>query len=130
MKNREIKFRAVYFNEWKIYDVVMGKFTEEEESHFYTNFKVSAIRVFSDDGTTWIPLQFTGLKDKNGKDIYEGDIICIEFNESKTFHIIRFDKCCFEAFPMKAYANTLRRFNDECTVVGNIYEDEHLLDKQ
>jgi hypothetical protein len=72
-------------------------------------------------------LQFTGLKDKNGKDIYEGDIICIVFNESKTYHVIRFDKCCFEAFPMMSYANTLRRFNDECVIVGNEYENPELI---
>lgn len=68
--------------------------------------------------------QFTGRHDRNGVEIYQGDIIMIEGN----YHIVKRDGCMFEAFPMKAYANTLERFYSECVVVGNIYQHKQLIE--
>ena len=73
--------------------------------------------------------QFTGLHDKNGKEIYEGDIL-------KTFPIISSDKIAYDSF------NVVVRFTSSSwiangvlgikqseisEVIGNIYENPDLV---
>ena len=75
--------------------------------------------------------QFTGLHDKNGKEIYEGDIL-------KTFPIISSDKIAYDSF------NVVVRFTSSSwiangvlgikqseisEVIGNIYENPELISK-
>lgn len=42
-------------------------------------------------------MQYTGLHDKNGKEIYEGDIVKVRKYSSFETEIVKFDKGCFYA---------------------------------
>ncbi len=79
-------------------------------------------------------MQFTGLKDKNGKEIYEGDIITNHDFESNLLIGFSSDKCAFvgsktTSFNIEDIYNFFDDivFEDKWEVIGNIYENPELL---
>ena len=81
------------------------------------------------DDDNYVIQQCTGLKDKNGKLIYEGDICKYKFEEiGEQKAIIYFNKelCSFLAKPLNDFQYT--KINN-CEVIGNIYENKELLNE-
>ena len=75
--------------------------------------------------------QCTGLKDKNDKSIYEGDIVIINHTtpfgtEIKKVCTVEFADGCFWA-RTKADAVILYHENNVYEIIGNIYENKELL---
>ena len=77
----------------------------------------------------WIVMQFTGLKDKNGVEIYENDVIQddygynykVEFIEGRFMPLVQ----------VKEGYNCIDRYDERnFEVIGNIYENPELLTNQ
>ena len=68
--------------------------------------------------------QFTGLTDKNGKKIFEGDIIKIG---NKTRYVF-FGVCCYRHTNYGEYAVDLTvKDGNNCEIIGNIHDNPELL---
>lgn len=121
---REIKFRA-----WD------GKRMIKIFAHIGKNGRMYTIHHWGEEPKYEV-MQYTGLKDKNGKQIYEGDVVLGKFNldevedyiyltlteeekktQSKLFHI----EDIF--YP---YTNPIP---EDLEIIGNVYENPELLSK-
>src|SRR5699024_10850121 len=106
-----------------------GAVTISNENVKYYNLGINEIEL----------MQSTGILEKNGVEIYEGDILEVEKNEDGTYKgtingNTFFDR--FQGYSSKIKVegmhdiNTLRYWNNRVRIIGNIYENPELLEEQ
>ena len=133
---REIKFRAWLKEDKKMENVKTMDFTDKTIRCLKKNEFINAYllrRVSFDDVEL---MQYTGVKDKNGTEIYEGDIIKYKFPYDKRIkHISPVKFLETEAsFGIKdRYGNEIPLYTISAKnyfeVIGNIYENKNLLEE-
>ena len=75
-------------------------------------------------------MQSTGLKDKNGKEIFEGDIVKMSkdvYSEPTYYEVVRHRGGAYR-LESKQHGCELWLRHTNCEVVGNIYENRELLE--
>jgi hypothetical protein len=132
---REIKFRA-WFN-GKIHDevVILDPVfcLEEKDMGCPLNAGIADFLSRDEPSTPMVLMQYTGLHDKNGKEIYEGDVI----DFGRTYLYSRTEKvewlegaAGFSPFTDDDEAEGQAIYPEpcQCEVIGNIYENPELLE--
>lgn len=117
--SREIKFRA-WDKELKRFSVVAIRSTAVRDISLQTDYE-------------W--MQYTGLKDKNEKEIYEGDIVVKSNGQKGYYTVVWYDNGFkLEYKFIRKYDGTeweeknyILIHEKHFKVIGNIYENEELL---
>lgn len=122
---RDIKFRA-----WGVKTKVMYSLDPNDD-------KGTLRDLLANDG--WRVMQYTGLKDKNGKEILEGDIIAYFDHYGKAYRkkpimeqvVWDAEQAGFSPFCRQCDGDDMTTFfikENSVEVLGNIYENKELLD--
>lgn len=126
---REIKFRAWdgknrWFNSFTV--SAYGKINKNEPAREWHSWK----------NEDWILMQFTGLKDKHGEEIYEGDIITGKAGlaDKPFFAAVTWDQEEIVGYRCKFVRDGLSYNYYLCgwyeyEILGNIYQNPELLAK-
>jgi hypothetical protein len=149
---REIKFRAWDIVIKEMYEDLHGfiYFDDEDEKDALYKPMIRLVNDTIDESFLYgriILMQFTGLLDKNGKEIYEGDMIRYKYLPGKGFwncdkmHIIKWGSTGFKMEPLPnkggfngwlcslpgAYMPSCQELFE---VIGNIYSNPELLEER
>ena len=120
---REIKFRVWDKENKKMMKVSSLSLENKEiavrENGTYHFFRMQNLEL----------MQYTGLKDKNGKEIYEGDIVILNDAEEENRCIVKYKYGSYilvDGDLREDLSNVEAKFLE---VVGNIYENKNLLEE-
>ena len=73
-------------------------------------------------------MQYTGVKDKNGKEIYEGDIIICKYGPQIAMEVKWVDEG-FRTLGKYDGDNYVGFVKNNAEVIGNVYENKNLLEE-
>jgi len=128
-KQREIKYKA-----WNLVDYGEPKDYFYQPANTMVDWKTiqgNKNKWFNESefGKKFILLQYTGLTDKHGKEIYEEDIVnymgknlIVEWSECRWAFVYPNNEDVLDGFYVHTY-----KLNKKMEVIGNIYENKNLL---
>ncbi|NTU74473.1 hypothetical protein HGB07_10205 [Candidatus Roizmanbacteria bacterium] len=130
---REVKFRAWHREYKAMGEVAKIDMWGSEDQYTFDLAFIGDLQEFDVLIGDIDLMQYTGLKDKNGKEIYEGDIVTTKFGRvCKVEWFESPSMLCWDLVPIAMFENpTPSKFDlwdsDNVEVIGNIYENPELL---
>lgn len=138
MMSRDIKFRVWLKKQNKMVEVHKINFQDRVITHYLDDLPFPTLIKCSFDDVEL--MQYTGLKDKNGKEIYEGDIIDIHQTvNGQNLFVVEITNTGL-VIPRYAYKQGFKyqydirellevnEYDKEIEIIGNIYENPELLE--
>ncbi len=128
--NREIKFRAWLKYRKEIVDVEEIDFMNEVINYIDNDYENNEQEIIGAYFENIELMQYTELKDKNNKEIYEGDIVklranhgigVIKYSDEWGAFIVEYIK------PRPLVVLGMNYYKEDIEVLGNIYENPELL---
>lgn len=111
--NRELKFRAwdgdKMHKVWSLLGTNLCKVPKKSYP-------------YSEDIVVKDIMQYTGIEDSEGVEIFEGDILESVFDNKRNIAPVRFEEGCFIVDTIPLYVEA----DFTCKVIGNIYENTDL----
>ena len=119
---RELKFRA-WSKSFKgignVYEIDLEP--EFAESVCMDNLGSAPCLHMTEPRKDVVLMQYTGLKDKNGKEIYEGDIVCPHYSVKTSWPVY------FDRGRWLAGKDEMSLWSNVVEIIGNIFENSELL---
>ena len=123
-------FKAKHFKEWHI-----GNIVKEPDGLYIRDIKGNAMAYIDDESTI---CQCTGLKDKNGKLIWENDVVgfwdtySTENGQAEMDCIgkVVWDDETISFQVTNRLSSESYEVLDECSVIGNIFDNKELLESE
>lgn len=122
---REILFRGKRTDngEWVYGYVCRYGWTGKENTYILPNYASALYSIEVDPETIG---QYTGLADKNGTKIFEGDIVLLKGDEEP--YQVAFDESCFQVYGNSICYVMDSFYDHDIEVIGNIYDKPELLE--
>lgn len=120
--------RDIIFRAWDLYNKKM--YIGFDYLLHFTGNLISSKKFYFDYISKPILMEWTGVKDRNSKYVFEGDII--EHNDRSEILKIEYDDehCCFVGVNDNCKSFIHKNDGVRLEVIGNIYENPELINKK